>query len=276
MGFMGGSARGFLRVSSNHYFESIRLCHNPAAMSDVSQLQIVGTSTNGSLWPGSLADRFAKSLAIHSPEAARPRSLEALTRSIAENAQKANERLLDQSFLTVAARALHIQAATTGVQAIISHCSAVCESPVELALAFAVGFVGRQQGGAVLYDFGEVVVGDAEGDRTLRIRPQARIAEFRIDLLLTMQAISEGPDGLSVVTKQLALEADGAEFHDRTQEQACRDRKRDRQLQSQGLSVFRFAGGEVWRDVFACAREAVGFLRVSVEKHESRSYIRSW
>jgi very-short-patch-repair endonuclease len=235
-------------------------------MSDVSQLQIVGTSTNGSLWPGSLAERFAKSLAIHSPEAARPRSLEALTRNIAETAQKANVRLLDQSFLTVAARALHIQAATTGVQAIISHCSAVCESPVELALAFAVGFVGRQQGGAVLYDFGDTVVGDAEGNMTLRIKPQARIAEFRIDLLLTMQSITEGPDGLSVVTKQLALEADGAEFHDRTQEQAIRDRKRDRQLQSQGLSVFRFAGGEVWRDVFGCARETVGFLKTALER----------
>jgi very-short-patch-repair endonuclease len=61
-----------------------------------------------------------------------------------------------------------------------------------------------------------------------------------------------------VVTKQLAVEADGVEFHDRTQAQACRDRKRDRQLQSQRLSVLRFAGGEVWRDVFACAREAVG------------------
>jgi hypothetical protein len=115
-------------------------------MLDVSQLQIVGTSTNGSPWPGSLADRFAKSLAIHSPEAARaafPRIPDARYR---RDAQKANERLLDQSFLTVAARALHIKAATTGVHAIISWCSTVCESPVELALAFAVGFVGRQQG----------------------------------------------------------------------------------------------------------------------------------
>jgi hypothetical protein len=121
------------------------VCHNPGAMPDASQLQIVSPSTNGHLWPGSLADRFQKSLAIHSPDAARPRSLEALTRSIAENAQKANERLLDQSFLAVAARALHIQAASTGVQGIVSKCAEVCESPVELALALALGFVGRQQ-----------------------------------------------------------------------------------------------------------------------------------
>ena len=66
----------------------------------------IGTPSQNGFWTGSLADRFAKSLAIHSSEAARPRSLEALTRGIAENAQKANERLLDQQFLTVATRAI--------------------------------------------------------------------------------------------------------------------------------------------------------------------------
>lgn len=219
------------------------MCNNPAAMPDASQLQIVSSpTTNGFLWPGSLADRFQKSLAIHSPEAAKPRSLEALTRSIADNAQKANEPLLDQSFLTIAARALHIQAATMSVQAIITRCTQICESPVELALVFALGFVGRQQCAAVLYDFGSDVLGDAEGDTTLRIKPQARFDGFRVDLLLTLQCIEDGPDGIIVQAKQLAVEADGAEFHDPTPEQAIRDRKRDRQLQAQGLNVFRFAG----------------------------------
>lgn len=236
-------------------------------MTDASQLQIVSPpSTNGFLWPGSLADRFQKSLAIHAPEAAKPRSLEALTRSIAENAQKANERLLDQSFLTIAARALYIQAAAVSVQAIITRCAQVCESPVELALALALGFVGRQQSCAVLYDFGDAVIGDAEVDSTLRIRPQAPLCDYRIDLLLTMQKIEDGTEGIIVETKQLAVEADGAEFHDRTQEQAIRDRKRDRQLQAMGLSVFRFAGSEVWRDVFACARDTLSFLNGSLER----------
>lgn len=238
-------------------------------MTDASQFQIVTSlSTNGFLWPGSLADRFQKSLAIHSPEAAKPRSLEALTRSIAENAQKENERLLDQSFLTIAARALHIQAATVSVQAIITRCAQVCESPVELALALALGFVGRQQSCAVLYDFGDAVIGDAEGDSTLRIHPQATLCDYRIDLLLTMQAFEDGPNGVIVGSKQLAIEADGAEFHDRTREQAIRDRKRDRQLQAIGLSIFRFAGGEVWRDVFGCARESISFLKLSVARSQ--------
>lgn len=258
--------RGFLITLATRFFGNSDVCHTPAAMSDSSQLQIVGTNCSKGFWPGSLADRFAKSLAIHSPEAASPRSLEALSRGIAETTQKTNERLLDQQFLTVAARALLIQAAQSLIEPVISRCAQVCESPVELALALALGFVGRQHSCAVLYDFGETVIGDAEGDSMLRIRPQAHFDDYRIDLLLTMQTIEDGPDGIIVQTKQLAVEADGAEFHDRTPEQAIRDRKRDRQLQTQGLNVFRFAGGEVWRDVFGCAREVVRFLKNAKEQ----------
>jgi len=98
------------------------------------------------------------------------------------------------------------------------------------------------------------------------MRPQAPFDGYRVDFLLTLRDIEDGPEGIMVHSKQLALEADGAEFHDRTPEQAIRDRKRDRQLQAQGLGVFRFAGGEVWRDVFGCARETVGFLKTALER----------
>lgn len=60
-------------------------------------------------------------------------------------------------------------------------------------------------------------------------------------------------------------------FMTERQSKAIRDQKRDRQLQGMGLSVFRFAGSEVWRDVFGCARETVGFLKNAVE-HERRSH----
>lgn len=56
--------------------------------------------------------------------------------------------------------------------------------------------------------------------RPLRIRPQARFQDYRVDALLTMQAVEDGQEGLTVHTRQLAVEADGAEFHDRTPEQS--------------------------------------------------------
>lgn len=86
-----------------------------------------------------------------------------------------------------------------------------------------------------------------------------------------MQVIEDSPDGVVISQKQLAVEADGADFHDRTPEQAIRDRKRDRQLQAMGLSVSRFAGSKVWRDVFGCAREAVWFLKQSVERPQAQA-----
>lgn len=54
----------------------------------------------------------------------------------------------------------------------------------------------------------------------------------------------------------LAVEADGHDFHERTKEQAERDRKRDRLLlRKHCVPTLRFTGSEVWRDPFACAKE---------------------
>jgi very-short-patch-repair endonuclease len=52
-----------------------------------------------------------------------------------------------------------------------------------------------------------------------------------------------------------AIECDGYEFHERTKEQASRDRSRDRKLQELGFRVFRFTGSELHRDPFKCAVE---------------------
>jgi very-short-patch-repair endonuclease len=51
------------------------------------------------------------------------------------------------------------------------------------------------------------------------------------------------------------VEVDGHDFHERTKEQAARDKKRDRWFQSEGYSVLRFTGSEVFRDPIDCARQ---------------------
>jgi hypothetical protein len=35
---------------------------------------------------------------------------------------------------------------------------------------------------------------------------------------------------------------------------------RDRTLQESGFRIFRYAGPEIWAEVFGCARQALGFL----------------
>ena len=55
----------------------------------------------------------------------------------------------------------------------------------------------------------------------------------------------------------VVIECDGHDFHERTKEQAVHDRKRDRAMTEAGIIVLRYTGSEIWRNPFACARQAV-------------------
>lgn len=55
--------------------------------------------------------------------------------------------------------------------------------------------------------------------------------------------------------KRVAVECDGHEFHERTKEQAARDKARDRSLVAAGWQVLRFTGSEIWADPGKCASE---------------------
>lgn len=78
------------------------------------------------------------------------------------------------------------------------------------------------------------------------LRFQEQIGDYRVDFL-ALPAVESN--------KKIVIECDGHNFHERTKEQAQRDKKRDRDLQSSGYSVFRFTGSELWRDPEKCANE---------------------
>lgn len=60
--------------------------------------------------------------------------------------------------------------------------------------------------------------------------------------------------------KVLFIECDGHDFHERTKEQALRDRRRDRRSQQDGNRVVRFTGAEIWADAASCASEALNLF----------------
>jgi very-short-patch-repair endonuclease len=60
---------------------------------------------------------------------------------------------------------------------------------------------------------------------------------------------------------RLAVEVDGHEFHEKTKDQAARDKRRDRELQQEGWNVFRFTGSEVWRVPFGCCDQINRFIQ---------------
>jgi len=53
--------------------------------------------------------------------------------------------------------------------------------------------------------------------------------------------------------KRIVVEADGHDYHERTKEQAAKDRKRDRLMQGAGYAVLRFTGAEIYADAMGCA-----------------------
>lgn len=59
----------------------------------------------------------------------------------------------------------------------------------------------------------------------------------------------------------LCVELDGHDFHERTKEQAKRDKSRDRELQASGWVVLRFTGSEVFNDPYECASETMSTLQ---------------
>jgi very-short-patch-repair endonuclease len=85
----------------------------------------------------------------------------------------------------------------------------------------------------------------------LTILPQHQFGPYRVDFLML---------NVNAASGELVVELDGHDFHERTKEQAERDKKRDRWFTSQGIRVVRFTGSEVWRDPKACAAEAVALL----------------
>lgn len=97
----------------------------------------------------------------------------------------------------------------------------------------------------------------------LVIQPQAQFEWGRVDFLIHA---SRGVDAdKNTKWRRLIVECDGHDFHERTKDQAARDRSRDRSAQMDGIPVFRFTGSELWRDAWGCAKQVADWAWKGVE-----------
>lgn len=115
-----------------------------------------------------------------------------------------------------------------------------CESPIEEMLAAHLVFKmdGYNQMKTMPQqapDFGGMLQGQVE------------IGKSRVDFLVTLHANGR--------TDRVIIETDGHDFHEKTKDQARRDKSRDRRMTADGCTVLRFTGSEVFRDAGACADE---------------------
>jgi very-short-patch-repair endonuclease len=99
--------------------------------------------------------------------------------------------------------------------------------------------------------FGEALVEQLNEPigRFIGFANQVSLGQIRVDFFLIAK------DG-----RRLVVECDGHDYHERTKEQAARDRSRDRMLLAHGCPVVRFTGSEIHRDVWACVYETVELL----------------
>ena len=82
------------------------------------------------------------------------------------------------------------------------------------------------------------------------IIPQVKIVQFRVDFLIACRNPNRGMN-------VMVVECDGRDFHERTVEQAVRDRRRDGRLLRLGLPTLRFMGTELFNNPIECADEAL-------------------
>lgn len=122
-----------------------------------------------------------------------------------------------------------------------------CESPIERALFWAL-VAGTWRRGAA-YEWG-IVFNDDETGAVLTLTTQRPWPYFepryRFDFGLNIS--------LREWRQDVAIECDGHDFHERTKEQAARDRSRDRELLLSGVPTVRFTGSEIFKDPAKCAQ----------------------
>lgn len=126
-----------------------------------------------------------------------------------------------------------------------------CESPIEALLIAAMH--KHSKIGIEVFHFLDTDTPSVKPffDEAAFVYTQICIGEYRADILIHDVSL---PLELGE-PRWMIVECDGHEYHERTKEQARRDKKRDRYFTAQGYKVLRFTGSEIWADPDECAGE---------------------
>lgn len=84
------------------------------------------------------------------------------------------------------------------------------------------------------------------------ICPQAKVAGYSVDFLVYFK------DGANF--RGVAIECDGHDFHEKTKEQASRDKARGRAILAAGFPVVRFTGSDIYTRTLECVEEIQSLL----------------
>ena len=141
--------------------------------------------------------------------------------------------------------------------------TAVCESPIEIMFGSAFIFsmnaimpaIGRRSL-AYLFDNNRKLEPVIPGQ--WKLIPQHNWENYRIDFAL-----------FTALPYPIFVECDGHDFHERTKEQASRDREKDRRIQAAGIPILRFTGSEIYASAQDCAFQLYRFATGRMDEIEN-------
>ena len=130
----------------------------------------------------------------------------------------------------------------------VGHITPAPESPIERMMLIGLMGLSYTVPRFIFEDLYDFVRRDVQFP-IIRVTTQAPVLNYRADILLTVEF--EGK-----VLGRVVVECDGHNFHERTKDQASRDRTRDREMTLAGFKVMRFTGSEIHRSVMNCVFDA--------------------
>lgn len=154
-----------------------------------------------------------------------------------------------------------------------------CDSPVEQILVAALcdamdltynQYYKRLQ--ALLYGPGYdgIFLLGLEVQKPIPATPPSHTT-YRADIYLYLSRYWRDAEAQPIWARTV-IEVDGHDFHEKTKEQASRDRKREREFIRQGYKVIRYTGSDVFRHPEDCAEEIDSLIDIAA--HETfRSYL---
>lgn len=114
------------------------------------------------------------------------------------------------------------------------------ESPIEQQLLAALVAT------ACVNCYEPYVGNDWPADCRLIILPQYKIKNYRVDFM-----VKDGREGAPLIV----VEADGHDFHDRSEPQRRQEKRRDRDLAREGYTIYHFTGSEIYNKPWDVALE---------------------
>ncbi|WP_040985481.1 DUF559 domain-containing protein [Oceanobacillus jeddahense] len=133
-----------------------------------------------------------------------------------------------------------------------------CESPIEKMIALEFNRIINRS----FLDAGYNVF-DWEPQREIILNEDTQSEKkYRVDFFFHFAQMKER----GAIEYSFAIECDGHEFHEKTKEQAAKDKQKDRDLMKNGIIVIRFTGSEIHKNPYKCAREAIEIMENYISK----------